>query len=71
MTTSGSVTQEPDCHLLTHKDYAVEMMGSIIKDKDVDPYAEQGTEELRSSGLFNLARACTFLISLYLFIFYA
>ena len=27
MTTSGSVTQEPDCHLLTYKDYAVEMMG--------------------------------------------
>ena len=71
MTTSGPIIQEPDRRLLTHKDYAVEMMGSIIKDKDVDPYAEQRTEELRSSGLFNLARARTFLISLYLFIFYA
>ena len=46
MTTSGLVTQGPDHHLLTHKDYAIEMMGSIIKDKDIDPYAELGTDEL-------------------------
>ena len=44
MMTSGPVTQELDCRLLTHKDYTVEMMGSIIKDKDVDPCAEQRTE---------------------------
>ena len=69
MTTSGSVTQEPDCHLLTYKDYAVKMMGSIIKDKDVDPCAEQGTEELGSSGLFDLAWVRHFLFFLYLSVF--
>ena len=36
MTTSGPVTQEPDHLLLTHKDYAIEMMESVINDKDVD-----------------------------------
>ena len=40
MTTFGPVTQELDRRLITHKDYAVEMIGSIIKDKDVDLYVE-------------------------------
>ena len=71
MTTSGPVIQEPDRRLLTHKDYTIKMMGSIIKDKDINPCAKQGTEELGSSGLFDLARVCPFLISLYLFVFYA
>ena len=61
MTTLGPVTQEPDCHLITHKDYAVEMMESIINDKDVDPCAEQVTEELGALGLFDLAQVCCFL----------
>ena len=56
MTTSGPVAQGPNRRLLTHKDYAVEMMESIIRDKDVDPCAEQGTEELGASGFFDLAR---------------
>ena len=56
MTTSGPVIMEIDRRLLTHKDYAVKMMESIIKDQDIDPYAEQGTEELGASGLFALAR---------------
>ena len=29
--------------LLTHKDYVIELVESIIKDKDVDPYAEEMT----------------------------
>ena len=37
------------------------MIGSIIKDKDVDPCTEQGTEELGSSGLFDFARVRPFL----------
>ena len=37
MTTLGPVTQDSECRLLTHKDYAVEMLESIIKDKDVNP----------------------------------
>ena len=61
MTTLGPITQEPDCHLLTHKDYAIEMMESIINDKDVDPCAEQVTEELGALGLFDLAPVCCFL----------
>lgn len=61
MTTSGLITQELDCHFLTHKDYAVEMIESIINDKDVDPYAEEATEELGASGLFDLGRVCFFL----------
>ena len=70
MTTSGPVIKETDRRLLTHKDYVVEMMESIIKDQDVNPYTEQGTEELGSSGLFDLAPVCPFLSFLYLFIFY-
>ena len=56
MTSLGPVAQGSDRRFLTHKDYAIEMVGSIIRDKDVDPYAEQGTDELGASGLFNLAR---------------
>ena len=40
MTTSGPVTQGLDHRLLTHKNYAVEMIESIIKDKDVDHCAK-------------------------------
>ena len=61
MMMSSLVTQDPDCCLLTYKDYAVEMIGSIIKDKDVDPCAEEGTEELGLSGLFDFARVHPFL----------
>ena len=56
MTSSGLVAQGPDRRLLTHKDYAIKMVGSIIRDKDVDPCVEQGTDKLGASGLFNLAR---------------
>ena len=52
MTTSSPISQGPDHHLLTQKDYGVEMIESIIKDKDVDPCAEQMMEELGVSGLF-------------------
>ena len=61
MMTSSLVTQGLDRHLLTHKDYDIEMMGSIIKDKDVDLYAELGTNELGASGLFDLARVCFYI----------
>ena len=61
MKMSGLITQELDRRLLTHKDYAVEMVESIIKDKDVDPCVEEMTEELGASGLFDLARVRFFL----------
>ena len=40
MTSSSPITQGVDHRLLTHKDYTMEMMESIINDKDVDPRAE-------------------------------
>lgn len=64
---SGLVTQGSDCRLLTHKEYVVEMIESIIKDTDVDPYTEYMTEELGVSSLFDLARVRLFL---YFFLFY-
>ena len=65
MTTSGPITEEPNHRLLTHKDYVVEVIESIIKDKDVDPCAEQRTEELGASGLFDLTRIRLFLFSFF------
>ena len=56
MTSSSPVDQGLDRRLLTHKNYAIEMVGSIIRDKDVDPCADQGIDELGVSSLFNLAR---------------
>ena len=65
MTTSSPIIQEPNHHLLTHKDYAVEVIESIIKDKDVDPCAEQMTEELGASSLFDLTRVRLFFFSFF------
>ena len=56
MMSLGPVAQGPDHRLLTHKDYDIEMVGSIIKDKDVNPYAEERTDELEASGFFDLTR---------------
>lgn len=61
MTTSGPITQDPDRRLLTHKDYAIKVIKSIIRDKDMDPCAEEMIEELGASGLFYLARVRFFL----------
>ena len=69
MTTSSPITQDPEHRLLTHKDYALEMMESIIRDKDVDPCVEQATKELGASGLFDLAQVRSFLcFSIYSFL---
>ena len=61
MTTLGPISEGPDRCLLTHKDYVVEMIEPIIKDKDMDLYVEQTTEELRASSLLDLTRVCFFL----------
>lgn len=60
MMMSGPVTQEPNRRFLTHKNYVVVMMGSIINDKVVDPCVEQVTEELQALSLFDLARVRLF-----------
>ena len=43
MTSSGPVTEGSRC-LLTHKDYAVEEIESLIKPTDIDPCAQLGME---------------------------
>ena len=60
MTSTSLVTQGSVRCLLTHKEHAVEVIESIIKDTDLDPCAEQMTEELGSSGLFDLSWLCLF-----------
>ena len=62
MTATGPVTQGTVRRLLMHKEHAVEMVESIIKDVDLDPYAEQMTEESGVSGLFDLSRVHLFLL---------
>ena len=69
MTTPGPVAQDSECRLHTYKDYAVEMLESIIKDKDADPCVGQATSELGDSGLYDLARVSIFHSFFYLFIF--
>ena len=65
----GLVTQETH-HILTHKGYTVEMVKSIIKETNVDPCAEQETEDLGVSSLFDLSRVCSSPRQFY-FIFYS
>ena len=60
MMTPGPATQDSERRLLTHNDYVIEMLESIIKDKDADPYVGQATGELGDLGLFDLARVCFF-----------
>jgi len=69
MTMPDLVTQESECRLLTHKDYAIELLKSIIKDKDTDPCVGQVIGELGDSSLYDLARVSIFHSFFYLFIF--
>nr|POE46205.1 hypothetical protein CFP56_60594 [Quercus suber] len=52
----GPVAQGSVHRLLTHKEHAVEIVDSIIKEIDLDPCADQATEDLGASGLFDLSR---------------
>ena len=56
MMAMGPITQGTVHRLLMHKEHAVEMVESIIKDTDLDPCAKQMTEELGASSLFDLSR---------------
>ena len=69
MMTPGPITQDSKHRLLTHKDYAIKMFESIIKDKDADPCVGQATGELGNSGLYDLAWVSIFHSFFYLFIF--
>ncbi|KAK9984165.1 hypothetical protein SO802_033690 [Lithocarpus litseifolius] len=56
MSLLGPITQDSERRLLTHKEYAVEMLDSIIKDKNADPCVGQALGDLGDSSLFDLAR---------------
>ena len=43
-----------------HKEHVLEMVESIIKETDLDPCAEQMTEDLGALGLFDLSRVRSF-----------
>ena len=52
--TPGPITQDSERRLLTHEDYAIEILKSIIKDKDIDPCVSQAIGELGDSSLYDL-----------------
>ena len=60
MTSSGPVIKGPCC-LLTHKDYAVEEVGSFLKLMNIGSCNLLRTEDLRASALFDLDRVCSLL----------
>ena len=53
MTSSGPVIKGP-YRLLTHKDYAIEGVESLIKPTDIEPCDQLGTKDLGASALFDL-----------------
>ena len=57
MNSTGPVNEGP-CRLLTHKEYAVGEVESLIKPTDIDPCDQVGMEDLGASALFDLARVC-------------
>ena len=59
MTGKGPIITGPIQRLVTHKDYAIEMDNSIIKETNLDLSGEQATEDLEASGLYDLSRVHT------------
>ena len=57
MTSTGPVSEGP-YRLLTHKDYAVGEVESLIKPTDIEPCDQVGTDDLGASALFDLTRVC-------------
>jgi len=70
MTRKGPIAPSPVQRLVTHKDYAIEMVTSIIKEMDLDPSGEHSSEDFRASGLYNLSWVCPRHLKLYFTIFY-
>ena len=58
MTGKGPVVFDPVQRLVTHKDYVVEMVNSIIKEMDLDTYGEHTLEDLGSFGLYDMSKVC-------------
>lgn len=56
MAGKGPIISDPVQRLVTHKDYAIEMVSSIIKEKDLDPCGKHSSEDLGASGLYVLSK---------------
>ena len=57
MTSTGPVSEGPR-RLLTHRDYAVGEVESLIKPTDIEPCNQVRTEDLGALALFDLTRVC-------------
>ena len=57
MTSTGLVNEGP-YRLLTHKDYAIGEVESLIKPTDIEPCDQVGMEDLGASALFDLTGVC-------------
>lgn len=55
MTSFGPVIKGT-CYLLTHKDYTIKGVESLVKLTDIDPCAQLGTKDLEASSLFDLTQ---------------
>nr|POE78766.1 hypothetical protein CFP56_74240 [Quercus suber] len=56
MSAHGPIISDPVQRLVSHKDYAIKMVNSIIKDTDLDECGQHTTKDLGAFGLFDLAR---------------
>jgi len=56
MSAHGPIVSDPVQRLVSHKDYAVEMVNLINKDTDLDECGQHATKDLGAFGLFDLAR---------------
>ena len=59
MTGKGLVDLDPVQRLVTHKDYTVEMVTSIIKETDLDLCGGQTSEDFGAYSLYDLSRVCS------------
>ena len=55
MTRKGPVALDPIQRLITHKDYVVEMVITIIKETDLDPCGGHILEDWGASGFYDLS----------------
>lgn len=56
MTGKGPIISDPVRRLITHKDYAIKMVNSLIKEMNLDPYGELSSEDFAVYGLFDWFR---------------
>lgn len=60
MTGKGPVVSDLVQRLITHREYVVEMVNSIIKKTNLDPCGEHTTKDLGDSGLYDLLRVLSY-----------